>query len=89
LEAQVEVDLARVGIAVERWRKARGSYPESLDELSVVNLALPHDVMTGNPLIYRRRGDTFTLYSAGLDRVDNGGIQADERRRTQEGDWVW
>ena len=49
------MDLARVAIALERYRLAHGAYPESLDVLAPQFIAqLPHDIINGQPLHYRR-----------------------------------
>ena len=53
--AQTSVDLARIAIALERYRLAHGEYPESLDALAPQFIAkLPHDIINGQPLHYRR-----------------------------------
>ena len=69
------VDLARVAIALERYRLAHGEYPESLDALSPQFIdKLPHDIINGQPLHYRRTSDgQFVLYSVGWNETDDGG----------------
>lgn len=50
--------------------------------------ALPTDVMTHQPLHYRRiSADNFLLWSIGWDTMDDGGKPADPK--TKLGDWVW
>jgi hypothetical protein len=95
--AQNAVDEALVACALERFRLSKGQYPESLDALAPQFISkLPHDVMNGEPLKYRRTEDSqFILYSVGWNEVDDGGVIA----RTQgspnkvqditQGDWVW
>jgi hypothetical protein len=85
------VDRTRVAIALERFRLAHGSFPETLDELVPQFLsALPVDLYTQKPLIYRRKeGGTFLLYGVGKNRVDDGGkIEPKEHERRQKDD-VW
>jgi hypothetical protein len=91
---QSYVDLARVAIALERYRLAHGEYPESLDVLAPQFIAnIPHDIINGQPLHYRRTADgQFVLYSVGWNETDDGGVVAltdagnvDNRK----GDWVW
>jgi hypothetical protein len=91
---QESMDLARVAIALERYRLAHGTYPELLDALAPQLLKqLPHDIIDGQPLQYRRSSDgQFVLYSVGWNETDDGGVVglndgggADIRK----GDWVW
>ncbi len=96
---QSTVDLARVAIALERFRLAHGGYPDSLDALAPAYLpSVPRDVVGGEPLHYRRDGERFILYSIGWNGVDDGGEQAWTKPQTKdasrkidwaEGDWVW
>jgi len=93
--AQASVDLARTAIALERYRLAHGGYPESLDALAPQFIAkVPHDVIGGQPLKYRREAnDQFVLYSVGWNETDDGGVVG-FRPKSQspdisQGDWVW
>ena len=93
---QSSVDLARTAIALERYRLAHGEYPESLDALAPQFIAkVPHDVINGQPLKYRRTSDgQFVLYSVGWNEKDDGGVVVFEKGSTpsvdiNQGDWVW
>jgi hypothetical protein len=101
---QASVDLARVAIALERYRLAHGEYPASLDALSPQFIAkLPHDVINGQPLHYRRTSDPssqssdatsgqFILYSVGWNETDDGGVVGLTKNGNVDintGDWVW
>lgn len=91
---QASVDLARTALALERYRLARGAFPESLDALAPQFIAkVPHDVIGGEALKYRREADgSFVLYSVGWDEKDDGGEVAfnqDGSVDLQKGDWVW
>ena len=94
-QGQAGVDLARVACALERHRLAHGQYPETLDALVPQFIAkLPHDVINGQPLKYRRTtDDSFVLYSVGWNVKDDGGtvvLNKDNRNISyKEGDWVW
>ena len=72
---QASIDLARVACALERYRLAHGEYPETLDALAPQFIAqLPHDIINGQPLHYRRTDDgQFILYSVGWNEKDDGG----------------
>jgi hypothetical protein len=102
--AQASVDLARVACALERYRLAHGQYPETLDALAPQFIGqLPHDIINGQPLHYRRTdgppsqgsGATsgkFLLYSVGWNETDDGGQVAFTKSGSvdrEKGDWVW
>jgi hypothetical protein len=90
---QSNVDLARVAIALERYRLAHGNYPDSLDALAPKFMEkVPNDVIGGEPLHYRRTGDSFVLYSIGWNGIDDGGVIATNKAGTpdwEKGDLVW
>ncbi len=92
---QSSVDLARVAIALERYHIARGQYPDSLDVLAPQFIEqIPHDVINGGPLHYRRNSDgQCILYSVGWDERDDGGkvvaLKKDVGVNINQGDWVW
>jgi hypothetical protein len=99
---QTVVDETVLACALERYRLAHGDYPETLEVLAPQFIAqVPHDVIGGGPLKYRRTGDgMFVLYSIGWNEKDDGGVMVDDgsqpnidARRSQpkfeEGDWVW
>ena len=92
--AQNEVDLAMLACALERYRLAEGHYPEQLDDLLPRYVTvLPHDIINGQPLKYRRTDNgRFILYSIGWNEKDNGGVIAVDKEKHQDvlqGDWVW
>jgi hypothetical protein len=92
---QVSIDLARVACALERYRLAHGEYPETLDALAPQFIAnLPHDIINGQPLHYRRTDDgQFILYSVGWNETDDGGkvvfTNGGKVVDRDKGDWVW
>jgi hypothetical protein len=102
---QTDVNLARVACALERYWQVHQQYPETLAALPPVYLdKLPTDIITGQPLKYRRADDgQFTLYSVGWDETDDGGQFATDAERPagrsglrnwfmdteEKGDWVW
>jgi hypothetical protein len=100
--AQSSTDLARTAIALERYRLARGEFPESLDALAPQFLEkIPHDIINDQPLHYRLDDGQFVLYSVGWNETDDGGVVelravgvSDRVRRNpildySQGDWVW
>jgi hypothetical protein len=93
---QENLDLATLACALERYRLAHGQYPESLDGLAPKFIAkIPNDVITGEPLKYRRTDDgQFLLYSVGWNQTDDGGTvamngDASPHVDIMQGDWVW
>jgi hypothetical protein len=92
--AQESADLARVAIALERYRQGTGVYPGSLDVLapSLID-EIPHDIIGGQPLHYQRTSDgKFILYSVGWNGRDDGGVVSRRKNSTVDinmGDWVW
>ncbi len=94
---QTTVDLARIAVAIERYRLKHQAVPPQLDALAPEFLAkVPGDVMSGGPLRYRAGPDgTFVLYSVGWNGRDDGGahaMQPDIKRPVidwQNGDWPW
>jgi hypothetical protein len=86
---QTQANQAGVACALERYRLARGQYPATLEDLAPSFLEkIPHDVIGGKPLKYRRTEDgQFVLYSTGWDEADHGGVPG--KTYWGEGDWVW
>jgi len=79
---------AALACALERYRRARGEYPETLTALVPQFIAkLPSDLMTGEGLKYQRTDKgKFRLYSVGWNLKDDGGTRTSDRTA---GDWVW
>lgn len=93
---QNSVNLARVAIALERYRLAHGAYPDTPKGLAPQFIAfVPHDIINGQPLHYRRTaGGQFILYSVGWNETDDGGVVVFKKGSTgavdlEQGDWVW
>ena len=82
------LEIARVAVAVERYRLAKGRLPGSLQELVPAFLpAIPSDYFAGVgvPLKYRvREGSEFVVYSVGFDGEDDLGVEME--RWWHEGD---
>jgi hypothetical protein len=96
-QTQTAVDQAVLACALERYRLANGQFPERLDALAPHFLdKLPNDVISGEPLKYRRTSDgRFILYSVGWNGKDDNGATAKPAvsrngvRDVSQGDWVW
>jgi len=91
---QSSADMARVALALERYRLAQGACPESLDALAPQFIdKLPHDVINGQPLQYRPEANgQFVLYSVGWNETDDDGEVGLGKNGAPDigtGDWVW
>jgi hypothetical protein len=92
---QTQVNEAQIACALERYYLTYGQYPDTLDALSPKFMeTIPHDIIGGQPLIYRRTNDgKFLLYSIGWNETDDGGQPSPHSGSTikdyNKGDWVW
>ena len=99
--AQTATDQSVLACAIERYRIANGSFPETLDALVPKFIPqLPANVIGGQPYSYRRTdppslgssgaaSSQFMIYSVGWDEKDNGGMSGKDLFDEQEGVWVW
>jgi hypothetical protein len=89
--AQVAVEQAALACALERYRVAKGQFPETLEGLTPPFMSRrPNDVITGQPYKYRRTDDgKFILYSVGWNEKDDGGAPGTSLFDQTQGDWVW
>src|SRR5439155_12670346 len=74
-EAEARRRLLVTALAIERFHRARHSYPDSLSMLVPEFLkSVPADFMDGELLRYRHtEDDRFLLYSVGIDGQDDHG----------------
>jgi hypothetical protein len=92
---QVLLDQAAIACVLERTRLSAGSYPASLDGLTLADgRLLPPDACTGQPMHYRQTTDgRYVLWSVGSDgRDDNasrGASSVQPMAADYVGDWVW
>ena len=94
-KAQIEAIMLanRAGLACRLYKIKNGRYPESLDEL-VPDLLddVPTDPFTGKPMVYRREGESFIVYSLGSNEKDDGGRSTYAITRLvmpKDDDWSW
>jgi hypothetical protein len=78
--------LLYTALLLEAYRKARGRYPASLNELG--NSPYLTDPFSSKPFVYRSQGQRYVLYSVGPNSIDDGGMPFPEGRltRNQSGD---
>lgn len=84
-------DQVRLACALERFRLARGTFPQTLSELTPAFIAaVPAEVVSGEPYRYQRTDDgSFILHSVGLDLRDDGGVIEPKKSAKEQADWVW
>jgi hypothetical protein len=76
-----------VGLALERYRSAKGSYPTALADLAPDFIKeVPADLFTGKPLLYRPEPGGALISSVGKNLKDDGGIEDCE---TDQDDISW
>ncbi|HEX5271372.1 MAG TPA: hypothetical protein VFW33_12825 [Gemmataceae bacterium] len=75
---QVQRNL-HLAFALAAYRGDHGRYPAKLDELAPKYLAaVPDDLFSGKPLVYRPEGKGYLLYSVGVNGRDDGGRWKDD-----------
>jgi hypothetical protein len=73
--------------AVLAYKRDRGQLPETLEELTEIGYlkAVPIDPFSDGPLVYRKVGDDFVMYSVGADFEDDDGTGSGD----SDGDYVF
>ncbi len=63
-------------LALMRYKKDKGNYPEELNELVDGGYlgSAPEDLYSGKSLVYRKEGEDFILYSVWNNFQDDGGV---------------
>ena len=76
LKSRAQREGVLMALAVKRYRIREGVWPASANDLLDGFLeSLPVDPLSGDSLKYHRRGETFVIYSVGLDGEDNQGFR--------------
>ena len=90
MEAHTLKQQVMAACALERYRRGHGAFPETLAQIvPEFSAKTPHDVIDGQPLRYRREGDTgYLLYSIGRNGRDDGGAVG-KTSNAPRPDWVW
>jgi len=72
---KIEVYATVTILALLRYEKDKGSYPNDLQQLITASYLrqLPMDSFSDKPLVYRKTDDDFILYSVGPNFTDEGG----------------
>ena len=88
-KTEMEAVIAILGLL--RYKADKGVFPERLEELKLSRYikSLPIDPYTDKPLAYKRTGESFMLYSLGVDFDDDGGTHSKWGRGKAGGDQVF
>jgi hypothetical protein len=86
--------LARMAVAISRYRHETGSFPKRLEDLVPKYLPfVPRDEFSGHPFGYAVRADAAIVYSWGGDGDDDGGRSLNDYSvgdyAEDDGDVVW
>ena len=94
-QAMLEATLlaSRTGLACRLFKSRAGEYPENLEALVPGILKeVPIDPFTGKPLVYRREGKGFIVYSLGSNEKDDEGrstFMITQLVMDKDDDWSW
>jgi hypothetical protein len=76
----------KVAVALERYERDHGRYPDKLDALAPKYLAeVPGDLFSGKALVYRPMPKGYLLYSVGVNGRDEGGRGYDDPQNEEDG----
>jgi hypothetical protein len=88
-EMECAIDAARVGLALEKHRLAKGTYPASLEELHLPG-GVPTDPFTGSPLVYKPAAGGVQVYGFAGNAKDDGGRRRSDDRDNYDVGWeMW
>ncbi len=73
-ESLIDTRCAILAVAIGRYHRLNNKLPNSLDDLLPAYIdSIPQDPFTGGKLMYNLDGEIYTVYSAGSNRLDDGG----------------
>jgi hypothetical protein len=90
-QAKAELDASIAVLGLLRYKSDKGAFPERLEELRRARYikTLPIDPYMNKPLVYKKMGNSFVLYSFGEDFDDDGGTHSKWGRGKAGGDQVF
>lgn len=83
---------ARTGLACRVFKSRTGNTPKTSMLVPALMTGVPVDPFTGKPLVYRREGKGFIVYSLGSNLRDDGGRSTWEITQLvmdKDDDWTW
>jgi len=69
----------RAALAIAAFKAQTGHYPDDLSQVEALGWDLPDDPLGGEPLLYRRTAEGFTVWSVGPNMKDDGGVEYDSK----------
>ncbi len=66
-------EMARIAIALKLWKQSHKAYPKLLGELKTIPISNLQSALNRKTIGYKTKGDSFLLYSFGMNRRDDGG----------------
>jgi hypothetical protein len=82
---RARVELAQLGVALQRFHNQHAQWPEDLRALTPQFLeSVPEDPFDGRPLHYRTLTNGFVLYSVDTDGHDDGGREPPDRIKSTD-----
>ncbi|HEY4328508.1 MAG TPA: hypothetical protein VGN88_02135, partial [Phycisphaerae bacterium] len=84
----VDRDLALTALALRQAKARDGIFPATLAKLNIPGFTPPPDRFIEKPLVYKRQGGGYLLYSVGRDLEDNGGQPRSEKAPSDKWDIV-
>ena len=86
--SRARLDTAHAGLAIERYRLAKGRLPETLADLVPQYLeSVPLDPFDGAALRYQMLAQGFVVYSIGRNGWDDGGTPPAPGQEWRRGNW--
>lgn len=92
LTAETCLRQARLAVALERYRREHGTFPDRLSQLAPKYLrSVLADPMDGEPMRYSKdSANRFRLWSVGQNLDDDGGkLEVKEEKKSEPEDVVW
>ena len=91
LHCLATVDQAQIACALERYRLAKGAYPERLEVLVPEFIqALPADPISQAAMRYRvTAAGGFEVWSVAMNGVDDSAREEEKKGPRDQPDWVW
>gem|GEM_PF-5728011 len=80
-----QLRIMQIAMALRGYQIKQGRYPETLEELAGSGWEIPLDPFSGKPLIYRKSGVGYLLYSVDKNRKDDGGAPSKDTRAWRQG----
>jgi len=77
------VHCATAAVAIERYQRQEKKFPDSINDISPKYIkSIPSDPYTGKPLLLVSDESGYSVYSAGSNRIDDGGAITPKQDQT-------